>query len=1405
MGDSKRTYDELIEEIRELRAKLATKTEQKSLFKGDSMILTSGASALEPGQNDDKADLGKLLTSKLIAALVHLDLKTGNVGFLYCSHEFLSGHENINNSDELLSAIISIIHPSDTVLFEEAFERAKDASSPEFFEIFLRIGSDHSYLDHRCQFFTPVRDWLGKPKSITIAFSKWYAPPSAAETEERFFKTLFEKSSIGMSIVDLDGKIIAANSAVANLLEYAPSDLEVLNISAISDPDDFIREKAYMSSLIKGLTSSYQIEKRYFTKNGRTVWVRLNATLFENENTGERFMLRVLEDITAAKETEDLLHKKEKIYASVFNSISDAIIVHDPNTGQIFDANASALRMYGYTIDEITKASIVDLSEGEPPYSVTEALTLMQRSILIGPQVFEWRCKRKNGDCFWGEVSLLTVMTNDSYRTQAVIRDMTDRREHDKAMRMVQFSVDKAGDSIIWINKHSRILYTNEIAEKVYGYSRQELLKMSIADIDHNFRPELWIRQLAQVRELGYIEYETLHRTLYGSTFPVEVKGHYMNFEGEEGIFAIIRDVSQKKHAEEQQKVYLSRLERMVEIIAALLKSGTIDEISEMSLRKIVEMTQCHSALIELYDFHAAKLTLIQFKNSRPAGDLTKTIVNQEDAFIPHEILRGEPAFYSDITKLESIPAPYEQLIDDGIRSIVALPMMADDRLIGSLVMYDLRIDAFSAGRAEIFSELASSLSLALKQIRLQEQIQQNTLKLEENIRILSFSRFALENAGEGVLWFDASGRIFYANASVCEMLELEQSRLIEMNITEIDKSLETEDIEMRMRSAMNDNYWLRETEVLSSCGKSIPVEITSTYFEYENNGYFIEFIRDITERKQSELALLRSEETYRIIVEQTRSIVFDMRLDSKEIKWLGPIEEILGWTPSDFPDQKFENWLDIVHPDDRQLLVDTIEDATERHQQIEAEYRVYCKNGELKYFELSGALIQNSQGQFYRLLGSQRDITQRVEARNELRRYTSRLEQLYELDRAILSGKDMDSIAEIAIERLHEQLGSDRASMYLFDYDNGTAKIVAVAENETSNLAQGYIFPIEKVFTVYNPHSNSIKCIEDLDAYPTKTPFHFEIIDSGYKAYATIPIFIEEKHYGCLNISYRTPTKFTAFQLDFASSMATSLAIGIQNLYLKKQIEDYTNELENKVLERTLKLESANKELEAFSYSVSHDLRAPLRAIDGFAQALFEDYTSELDQTGKDYVRRIRNASQRMALLIDDMLKLSRVTRHELATESIDLSEIAKAITAEISAATPEREVSVSIEQDMTDTADPQLVKIALTNLFENAFKFTSKKEIASIQFGYKDENGGRVYFIKDNGAGFDMKFSSKLFGAFQRLHKAEEYPGTGIGLATVQRIISKHGGRVWADSIPNVGTTFFFTLHHFANGVTK
>jgi two-component system sensor histidine kinase/response regulator len=224
--------------------------------------------------------------------------------------------------------------------------------------------------------------------------------------------------------------------------------------------------------------------------------------------------------------------------------------------------------------------------------------------------------------------------------------------------------------------------------------------------------------------------------------------------------------------------------------------------------------------------------------------------------------------------------------------------------------------------------------------------------------------------------------------------------------------------------------------------------------------------------------------------------------------------------------------------------------------------------------------------------------------------------------------------------------------------------------------------------------------------------------------------------------------------------------------------------------------LEAANKELESFSYSVSHDLRAPLRSIDGFSQALLEDYMDKLDEEGKDHLQRVRASTQRMAELIDDMLNLSRMTRSEMRLESVNLTAVVQTIAAELQRSQPDRRVEFVIADEVVANGDSGLLKVALENLIGNAWKFTGKHLDAKIEFGITSHNGNSTYFVRDNGSGFDMAYADKLFGAFQRLHDAREFPGTGIGLATVQRVVHRHGGQVWAESEVEKGATFYFTL---------
>lgn len=271
-------------------------------------------------------------------------------------------------------------------------------------------------------------------------------------------------------------------------------------------------------------------------------------------------------------------------------------------------------------------------------------------------------------------------------------------------------------------------------------------------------------------------------------------------------------------------------------------------------------------------------------------------------------------------------------------------------------------------------------------------------------------------------------------------------------------------------------------------------------------------------------------------------------------------------------------------------------------------------------------------------------------------------------------------------------------------------------------------------------------------------------------------------------------PVEISLSPLETEDGLLVSAAI--RDVTQRKLMEEDVQKLNEDLRQRAAQLEAANKELEAFSYSVSHDLRAPLRSIDGFSHVVLEDYGEQLPEDARGYLERVRAAAQRMAILIDDLLNLSRVTRTALQPKFINLSRIAEEIVDSLQENQPERRVTFSLTPDLMVEADPHLMHIVLENLLNNAWKFTSKQDHPAIEFGQKNHVKERTFYVRDNGVGFDMAYADKLFGVFQRLHSVSEFPGTGVGLATVHRIISIHGGRIWAESAEGKGTTFYFTL---------
>ncbi|MBV8086204.1 MAG: GAF domain-containing protein [Chloroflexi bacterium] len=310
-----------------------------------------------------------------------------------------------------------------------------------------------------------------------------------------------------------------------------------------------------------------------------------------------------------------------------------------------------------------------------------------------------------------------------------------------------------------------------------------------------------------------------------------------------------------------------------------------------------------------------------------------------------------------------------------------------------------------------------------------------------------------------------------------------------------------------------------------------------------------------------------------------------------------------------------------------------------------------------------------------------------------------------------------------------------------------------------------------------------------------------------GGRTAMMLPLTAQGAAFGCLAAGWRTDQGIAPALRDLAETLAGYVAIVVDSAQTHaeaqrraRELEQLNDELEQRVADRTAELTASYKELEAFSYTVSHDLRAPLRGIDGFSQVLLEDYARFLDEQAREYLGRVRAASQRMGRMIDSILGLSRVARRELRREPLDLSQLAADIARELKDGDPGRDVECVIAPGLRARGDRDLLRLALQNLFDNAWKFTSRRANGCIEFCEVQREGERVFCVKDNGAGFDMQYVDTLFRVFTRLHTTSEFPGEGVGLASVQRIIRRHGGRIWAEGAVGRGASFFFTLEEGA-----
>jgi PAS domain S-box-containing protein len=532
----------------------------------------------------------------------------------------------------------------------------------------------------------------------------------------------------------------------------------------------------------------------------------------------------------------------------------------------------------------------------------------------------------------------------------------------------------------------------------------------------------------------------------------------------------------------------------------------------------------------------------------------------------------------------------------------------------------------------------------------------------------------------------------------------------------------------------------IHEAKLLRKDGTIIDAELSAGIIQCRGKPATVGIIRDITERKQMEEALRNSEARLQTIVSNVPVILFGLDRDGIFTFSEGKGLATLGLKPGEVVGRSaFEVYQ--AFPDIVQILRQAMAGET---------LWVIHDIGDL-IFDVYYTPLKDKQGRVSSVIGVATDITQRRRAEEALReseeRYRLLAEAAHDMIYIINREGNVDYANSFATQQFGrlpgEIIGRPHAELFLSDD----------AERQQANLRQ----VLEAGQPLY---------VENLTQFPNRR------------------IWLG---------TWLVPIKDEAGQVKSILGVSRDIT---KRKQAEEEIQRLNAELEQRVVERTAQLEAANKELEAFSYSVSHDLRAPLRAVDGFSRILVEDYAPQLPPDAARHLKTIRENSQQMGHLIDDLLAFSRLSRQALNKQAVTTADLVHQVLADLRAEQEGRHVEISMGDLPPCQADSGLLRQVWMNLLSNALKYTRKCEVARIEIGWQEQDGESVYFVRDNGTGFDMQYAGKLFGVFQRLHRSEEYEGTGVGLAIVQRIIHRHGGRVWAEAEPDRGATFYFTI---------
>jgi len=1347
--------------------------------------------------------------------------KKGKIKYCSRSVERFLGYK----PEELIGRTgFSLIHPDDRQRALQDYSRAIQSKEtvliPNAFRVLHKNGSE-VYLDGLGKNLLDNPDIAGFVMNVRDITDR-----KRAEDSVRMFADVVESSDDAIIGKTLEGNILSWNKGAEKIYGYPADEMIGKNISILA-PAQLKKEIRQFIEKVKHGEHVHHYETVRLRKDGSAINVSITLSPIMNASGQLIGISTIARDISERVRAVEKLKTNQESYRKLFEDHVAVKMILDPHTGMILDVNHAASQYYGWTRNEMKQMNISQINT-LPPEKIKEE---MQKVIGQNKFHFEFRHRRADGSVRDVDIFSSRIEMNGKEVLHSIIHDITERKQMEESLRQAELKFrtifDSASDGIIVAQiDDMKFSIANSTICEMLGYTQEEILKLGIQDIHPPESLPYVIEQFErQARGEIKIAHDIPVLKKNKTVFLADINpSATITLNGKEYLVGIFRDITERKHAEEalresEEKYKLLADQSIMSML--IIQDGRIKYanyatsiINGYSIEEMLNWEKDEYRIVLHPDDMTSVMEQIR-KKQTGAPDITVNYISRiitkpgeikwVESYSKTISLDGSPADFImmiDITerknaeeKLQKSEANFRLLAENAPDAIfirtglkfayvnnAALKLFGADssaQLIGQCVMdrfhpdyrervleriRDLDEKKLSVPRNEQqYLKLdGTAIDVEVSAVPFRYENIDGALvfvrditerkRIEEDIKSAkSFLDMVIDMSPFAMWISNKEGTVLRVNRSLCEMINLPENEIVgQYNVLQ-DANLEIQGVMPLVKSIFDKHEPARfsipwEAKYAGAAGfkNARDMYIDVSMFPILNTkGELANVVcqwSDISELKNTEIELRKSELAFRSLFESC-PIGMALLIDRKYVKVNSALCKVLGYHPED-----------IIGKTTRMSYLDDQEyegvGKILYHQVMQEgtgvmEAKFLRKNGEIFEALLCITLI-DPQKPSTGYVATFMDITERKRIEQELKDSEKRYRTFFKTSRDCVFITSVDG----------KWIDMNDSAVEFFGYSD---------KDELMRVG-----------------------IPDLYTNPEERTKHINtIMEKGYtKDY---PVDLLKKNGEIINTLITSTVRYDA------KGNVTGFMGTIKDVTERKRTEDEIRKL-NESLEQRVRDRTA--ELEAFSYSVSHDLRAPLRSIDGFGQALLEDYDNMLDDQGKNYLARIRNATKTMSDLIEDMLKLSRITRAEMDVIQVNLSNIARSVMNDLQSSDPQRMVNIKIADSLEDAADPRLIRIVLENLLGNAWKFTGKTEKAEIEFGSIIKDDEKIYFIRDNGAGFDMEYAHKLFAPFQRLHSIDEYAGTGIGLATVRRIISRHGGRVWAEGETEKGSTFYFTL---------